>query len=43
MIACGPPSAVIDDEVLLGAFGARVLRLPSGQLLLDDPHHDHPH
>lgn len=41
MVACGPPTEVIEDDVLVEAFGSRVLRLPSGQLLLDDPHHTH--
>jgi ABC-type Mn2+/Zn2+ transport system ATPase subunit len=42
VVAAGPPSHVIADEHLNAAFGGRVLRLPSGQLVLDDPHHD-PH
>jgi iron complex transport system ATP-binding protein len=43
MVAAGPPSVVIEDELLHEAFGHRVLRLPSGRLLLDDPHHPHAH
>lgn len=41
MIAAGPPSTVITDDHLFAAFGPRVLRLPTGELLLDDPHHQH--
>ena len=41
MVAAGPPDEVIVDQHLHDAFGSRVLRLPSGQLLLDDPHHAH--
>jgi ABC-type Mn2+/Zn2+ transport system ATPase subunit len=41
MVAVGPPDEVIDDAHLHHAFGSRVVRLPDGQLLLDDPHHVH--
>ena len=41
MVAAGSPDDVIVDEHLQAAFGSRILRLPSGQLLLDDPHHAH--
>jgi ABC-type Mn2+/Zn2+ transport system ATPase subunit len=41
MVAAGPPSEVISDGPLHAAFGSKVLRLPTGQLLLDDPHHAH--
>jgi ABC-type Mn2+/Zn2+ transport system ATPase subunit len=41
MVAAGPPGEVIADEHLHAAFGSRVLRLASGELLLDDPHHAH--
>ena len=41
MVAAGTPAEVIDDVHLHAAFGNRVLRLTSGQLLLDDPHHSH--
>jgi manganese transport system ATP-binding protein len=41
MVAAGRPVDVISDEHLLAAFGRHVLRLPSGELLLDDPHHSH--
>lgn len=40
-IALGPPEAVIQEENLREAFGGTVLRLPSGDLLMDDPHHTH--
>lgn len=40
-IALGAPEEVIADEHLATAFGGRVLRLPTGELLLDDPHHRH--
>jgi ABC-type Mn2+/Zn2+ transport system ATPase subunit len=43
VVAAGPPGEVIVDEHLEAAFGGRALRLPSGRLLLDDPHHDHHH
>lgn len=42
VVAAGPPGEVIVDAHLEAAFGGRALRLPSGRLLLDDPHHD-PH
>lgn len=39
-VAFGPPSEVLVPEVLAEAYGARVLRLDSGAMLLDDgPHH----
>ena len=41
MVAVGTPSEVLTEEHLHAAFGSRVLRLADGQLLLDDPHHDH--
>lgn len=41
MVAAGPPGAVIDDEHLQAAFGSRVHRLATGELVLDDPHHAH--
>jgi ABC-type Mn2+/Zn2+ transport system ATPase subunit len=43
VVAAGPPGEVIVDEHLEAAFGGRALRLPSGRLLLDDPHHAHHH
>ncbi|HVM08475.1 MAG TPA: metal ABC transporter ATP-binding protein [Acidimicrobiales bacterium] len=39
MVAAGPPGDVLAEAHLAEAFGGRVLRLDSGQLLLDDPHH----
>jgi ABC-type Mn2+/Zn2+ transport system ATPase subunit len=41
MVAAGPPGEVIDDKHLHVAFGSRVLRMASGQIVLDDPHHAH--
>ena len=41
MIAAGAPEDVIVDEHLEAAFGSRVLRLATGRVLLDDPHHTH--
>lgn len=42
VVAAGTPSEVIVGHHLDAAFGGRVLRLPTGQLVLDDPHHhDH--
>ena len=41
MVAAGPPDEVIVDRHLRDAFGERVVRLASGQLVLDDPHHHH--
>jgi ABC-type Mn2+/Zn2+ transport system ATPase subunit len=43
VVAAGPPEDVIVDEHLEAAFGGRALRLPSGRLLFDDPHHAHHH
>jgi len=43
VVAAGPPDEVIVDEHLEAAFGGRALRLPSGRLLFDDPHHAHHH
>lgn len=39
VVAAGPPAEVIVAEHLNAAFGTRVVQLPSGQLILDDPHH----
>ena len=39
MVAAGRPDEVLTEANLHDAFGGRVLRLDSGQLLLDDPHH----
>ena len=46
VVAAGPPDEVLVAEHLEEAFGGRVLQLPAGRLLLDDPHHhdhDDPH
>jgi len=43
VVAVGPPEDVIVDANLARAFGASVLRLDSGALVLDDPHHHHAH
>ena len=43
VVAAGPPDEVIVDEHLEAAFGGHALHLPSGRLLLDDPHHAHHH
>lgn len=39
VVAAGRPSEVIKEEHLNAAFGTRVVRLPSGQIILDDHHH----
>jgi ABC-type Mn2+/Zn2+ transport system ATPase subunit len=39
IVAAGTPEEVIVDEHLNAAFGTRVVRLASGALILDDPHH----
>ncbi|MFO7590334.1 MAG: zinc ABC transporter ATP-binding protein AztA [Acidimicrobiia bacterium] len=39
VVAAGPPAEVIVAEHLNAAFDTRVVQLPSGQLILDDPHH----
>ncbi len=39
-IAVGPPDAVLREENLRAAFGGRFIRV-GGELILDDPHHDH--
>jgi len=41
-IACGPPDEVLTEPNLRAAFGGRFVRV-GDTLLLDDPHHDHPH
>lgn len=41
-IAFGTPDEVLTDDHLRSAFGGRFLRL-GDQVLLDDPHHHHPH
>jgi ABC-type Mn2+/Zn2+ transport system ATPase subunit len=41
VVAFGPPDDVLTDEPLSDAYGGRVLRVPDGVLVMDDPHHDH--
>jgi ABC-type Mn2+/Zn2+ transport system ATPase subunit len=42
LIACGPPDAVLADHNLVAAYGGRLLMLPEGSVIIDDPHHhDH--
>jgi len=44
VVACGPPGEVLVEDLLGTAYGGRVLRLPSGLVVVDDPHHtDHTH
>jgi iron complex transport system ATP-binding protein len=40
LIACGPPDAVLSDRNLAAAYGGRLLMLPEGAVIIDDPHHD---
>lgn len=40
-IAFGTPDQVLVEDYLRQAFGGKVLRLGSGELLVDDPHHAH--
>jgi manganese transport system ATP-binding protein len=41
VVAFGPPEEVLTDEPLCAAYGGRVLRVPEGVIVMDDPHHDH--
>lgn len=41
LVAEGPPEGVLTEENLRAAFEGRVLRLPGGELLLDDAHLHH--
>jgi manganese transport system ATP-binding protein len=41
VVAEGPPAEVLTAEHLATAYGGRLLRLPDGAVLIDDPHH-HP-
>lgn len=41
VVAYGPPAEVLVDEHLTAAYGGRAVHLPSGTLVLDDPHHTH--
>jgi ABC-type Mn2+/Zn2+ transport system ATPase subunit len=40
LIACGPPDAVLSDRNLAAAYCGRLLMLPEGAVIIDDPHHD---
>jgi ABC-type Mn2+/Zn2+ transport system ATPase subunit len=40
LVACGPPDAVLTERHLAAAYGGRVLVLPEGAVVFDDPHHD---
>jgi len=39
LIAYGPPDAVLTDRNLAAAYGGRLLMLPEGAVIIDDPHH----
>ena len=41
VVAAGPPAEVLADGPLRAAYGGRVLRVPEGVIVMDDPHHDH--
>jgi ABC-type Mn2+/Zn2+ transport system ATPase subunit len=41
VVAFGPPDEVLTDGPLRAAYGGRVLRMPDGVVVVDDPHHDH--
>ena len=42
LVACGTPDHVLTDHALAAAYGGRVLMLPEGAVVIDDPHHhDH--
>jgi len=43
VVAFGPPDEVLTDGPLCAAYGGRVLRVPEGVIVMDDPHHDHGH
>ena len=44
VVAAGGPAVVMTDDHLAAAYGARLIRLPSGGTLLDDgSHHGHAH
>ncbi|HEX6567839.1 MAG TPA: zinc ABC transporter ATP-binding protein AztA [Acidimicrobiales bacterium] len=40
VVAFGPPDEVLTDGPLCAAYGGRVLRVPDGVIVMDDPHHD---
>jgi ABC-type Mn2+/Zn2+ transport system ATPase subunit len=42
VVAFGPPDEVLTDGPLSAAYGGRVLRVPEGVIVIDDPHHAHP-
>lgn len=39
VVAFGPPDEVLTDDPLSAAYGGRVLRVPEGVIVMDDPHH----
>jgi ABC-type Mn2+/Zn2+ transport system ATPase subunit len=41
VIAYGPADDVLTDGPLCAAYGGRVLRVPEGLIVMDDPHHEH--
>ena len=43
LVAFGPPSVVLTDEVLADAYGSRVVHLADGAVYVDDPHHHDSH
>ena len=43
VVAFGPPDEVLTDGPLCAAYGGRVLRVPEGVIVMDDPHHDDAH
>jgi manganese transport system ATP-binding protein len=42
VVASGPPGEVLVEDRLSAAYGGRVLRLPHGLVVVDDPHHTSP-
>lgn len=43
LVAFGPPDEVLSPSVLRAAYGARLIEVEEGSMLLDDPHHGHEH
>ena len=41
LVAFGAPDEVLTDRPLAAAYGGRVLALPEGVVVVDDPHHNH--
>jgi len=41
VVAVGPPGEVLTDGPLSAAYGGRVLRVPEGVMVMDDPCHEH--